>query len=120
MEFNVGDVSIGGIGLNVGSLIFSSGVAWAIVKKSLENVEEKIKKHEQHIDKLFDLRDKHEDEANKERLLLHQNISKLEGMLEFRGRENIEIMKRVEKIDNNIEDMKNDLAYLKVENKREG
>ncbi len=111
------DLSIGGIGLNLGTILVTVAVAWGMNKQGDKHRDEKLKEHDDKINKLFDLRDKHEEEANKERLLLHQNISKLEGIMEFRGRENIEIMKRVEKIDTNVELMKNDLAYLKVADK---
>jgi hypothetical protein len=112
------DISIGGVSLNVMSIIIAIGIAWGIAKKTTEAQDDKLKAHDTKIDKLFDWKDKHEDDASKERLILHQNISKLEGMLEFRGRENIEIMKQIEKINNNLELMKDDLAYLKIDNKR--
>jgi hypothetical protein len=105
------DISIGGVSLNVMSIIIAIGIAWGIAKKTTEAQDDKLKAHDTKIDKLFDWKDK-------ERLILHQNISKLEGMLEFRGRENIEIMKQIEKINNNLELMKDDLAYLKIDNKR--
>lgn len=112
------EISIGGISLNVLSIIVTLGIAWGINKKTNESQDEKIKEHQEKINKLFDLRDKHEDETNKERLLFHQHISRLEGMLEFRGRENIEVVKRIEKIDFNVEQMKEDLAYLKASDKK--
>lgn len=83
---------------------------WAVMRYKLDS-------HSRQIDKLWDWKDNHEKEANAERLLLHNNVAKLEGNLEFRGRENIEIMKRIEKIDSNVELMKDDLSYLKAKNK---
>lgn len=123
------DFNILGIGSNIGSGAIATIVTLAVLKWRMDRLDadraqRKIdvdKKHEEienKIEKLFDFKDSHEKEASQERLLLHQNVSKLEGILEFRGRENVEIMKRIEKIDQNVEQMKEDLAYLKVADKK--
>jgi len=96
--------------LEIGLVIAGLVGTWAVMKYKLDS-------HSRQIEKLWDWKDKHEEEAGKERLLLHQNISKLEGLLEFRGRENIEIREKIDKITNTLEQMREDLAYLKANNK---
>ncbi len=84
---------------------------WAVMKFKTDS-------YGRQIEKLWDYKDKHEEEAGKERLTLHQKIASLEGMVEARAKENVEVLRRLEHIDRTLSstfvEMKEAIAELKA------
>lgn len=98
--------------LEIAGILIMFGGLWRVM-------EWRMNSHGNQLQKLWDYKDKHEEEAARERLILYQSIAKLEGVLEAKSKENLEIMRRLEHIDSNIIEMKEDLAELRVLRRRE-
>lgn len=81
---------------------------WAVMKYKSDS-------HSRQIEKIWDWKDKHEDEAGKERLVLHQNISKLEGGWEATNTAFVHFGNQLQMISENLKVMQQDLADLKAE-----
>lgn len=80
---------------------------WAVMRYKLDS-------HSRQIEKLWTWKDNHEAEAGKERLTIYQGISKLEGLMDAKSKENVEIIRRLENIDTTLMSMREDMATLKA------